>query len=106
MVTVRSDVDDAGRHHGPGAEDRTALQHAPTSPKETSDYIRHRLCLAGRSDTLFTDYATSLIHQTSRGYPRMVNNLAIQSPIVTYTSNKNLVDDTCARATVAEVTAK
>jgi hypothetical protein len=31
--------------------------------------------LAGRTDTLFSDDATTLIHQTSRGYPRAVNNL-------------------------------
>jgi type II secretory pathway predicted ATPase ExeA len=29
--------------------------------------------LAGRSDTLFSDDATALIHQTSRGYSRAVN---------------------------------
>jgi hypothetical protein len=28
--------------------------------------------LAGRTDTLFSDDATTLIHQTSRGYPRAV----------------------------------
>lgn len=38
------------------------------------------LALAGRSDTLFSDDAATLIHQTSRGYPRAVNNLALQAP--------------------------
>ena len=40
---------------------------------ETGSYLRHHLALAGRSDTLFSDDATALIHQTSRGYPRAVN---------------------------------
>ena len=45
--------------------------------EETTGYLRHHLALAGRSDTLFSDDAAALIHQTSRGYPRAVNNLAI-----------------------------
>jgi hypothetical protein len=34
---------------------------------------RHHLARAGRTDTLFSDDATALIHQTSRGYPRAAN---------------------------------
>src|ERR1019366_7453650 len=44
--------------------------------EETSSYLRHHLALSGRSDTLFSDDAAALIHQTSRGYPRAVNNIA------------------------------
>jgi type II secretory pathway predicted ATPase ExeA len=51
----------------------------PMTPEETGSYLRHHLALAGRSDTLFSDDATALIHQTSRGYPRAVNNLALQA---------------------------
>jgi type II secretory pathway predicted ATPase ExeA len=76
----------------------------PMTPEETSDYICHHLRLAGRSDPLFTEDATGLIHQTSRGYPRMVNNLAMQALIAAYASNKNLVDENSAQAAVAEVT--
>lgn len=47
---------------------------------ETASYITHHLKLAGRSDTLFTDDAVTLIHQVSRGLPRAVNNLAVQVP--------------------------
>ena len=46
---------------------------------ETAGYIAHHLKLAGRSDTLFSDDAVALIHQVSRGLPRLVNNLAVQS---------------------------
>jgi type II secretory pathway predicted ATPase ExeA len=47
----------------------------PMTSQETGSYLRHHLGLAGRTDTLFSDDATTLIHQTSRGYPRAVNNL-------------------------------
>ncbi len=49
------------------------------SASETAAYVAHHLALAGRSDRLFSDDATALIHQVSRGLPRAVNNLAIQS---------------------------
>jgi type II secretory pathway predicted ATPase ExeA len=61
--------------------------------------------LAGRTDTLFSDDATTLIHQTSRGYPRAVNNLAIHSLVAAFTANKSIVDESSARAAIAEVTA-
>ncbi|EUA65545.1 putative aAA ATPase [Mycobacterium xenopi 4042] len=52
---------------------------APMSNTETDSYLRHHLKLAGRDDTLFSDDAVTLVHQTSRGYPRAVNNLALQA---------------------------
>ena len=72
--------------------------------EETAGYLRHHLALAGRSDTLFSDDAVSLIHQTSRGYPRAVNNLAIQSLLAAFAAGKAIVDESSARAAVTEVT--
>ena len=71
-------------------EQRTALRYAmpPMTSAETSSYISHHLKLAGRSDPLFSDDAASLIHTTSRGYPRAVNNLAIQALVATYAAGK------------------
>jgi type II secretory pathway predicted ATPase ExeA len=71
---------------------------------ETAGYIRHHLKLAGRTDTLFSDDATALIHQTSRGYPRMVNNLASQALIAALTEGKAIVDESSTRTAVTEVT--
>ena len=52
-------------------DQRIGLRYAmpPMTSEETTSYLRHHLTLAGRSDTLFSDDATTLIHQTSRGYP-------------------------------------
>jgi type II secretory pathway predicted ATPase ExeA len=87
-------------------EQRTALRYAmpPMTGTETTSYISHHIKLAGRSDTLFSDDAAALIHQTSRGYPRAVNNLAIQALVATYTAGKTIVDQTAARAAVTEIT--
>jgi type II secretory pathway predicted ATPase ExeA len=71
---------------------------------ECTTYISHHLALAGRADTLFSDDAVALIHQASRGLPRAVNNLAVQSLVAAFATNKAIVDESSARAAVAEVT--
>ena len=71
---------------------------------ESAAYMKHHLALAGRSDTLFSDDAIALIHQTARGIPRAVNNLALQSLVAAFLDNKGIVDESSTRAGVAEVT--
>jgi type II secretory pathway predicted ATPase ExeA len=70
---------------------------------ETLSYLTHHLKLAGRSDTLFTDDAIGLLHQTSRGIPRAVNNL-LQALVAALPDGKGTVDESAARAAVTEVT--
>jgi type II secretory pathway predicted ATPase ExeA len=72
---------------------------------ETAAYVRHHLSLAGRSDPLFSDDALGLIHQTSRGLPRAINNLAIQALIAAFADKKGIVDEASTRTAVTEVTA-
>ncbi len=89
-------------------DQRIALRYAMpgmTQP-ETRDYITHHLKLVGRADQLFSQDAADLIHQTSRGLPRAVNNLALQALVATYAANKTIVDESAARAAVTEVTAE
>jgi type II secretory pathway predicted ATPase ExeA len=72
-------------------------------PAETASYIAHHLKLAGRADTIFSDDAVALIHQVSRGLPRLVNNLALQALIATFAAGKAIVDESATRQAVAEV---
>jgi hypothetical protein len=37
--------------------------------KESADYLRHHIKLAGREDQLFSDDATALLHKASRAIP-------------------------------------
>ena len=89
-------------------DQRIGLRYAmpPMTGEETGSYLRHHVTLAGRSDTLFSDDAAALIHQTSRGYPRAVNNLAVQALVAAFASDKAIVDESSTRAAVAEVTAE
>jgi hypothetical protein len=83
--------------------DRAALRHDHRGD--------HRLPapppgLAGGSNTLFSDDATALIHQTSRGYPRAVNNSAPQALIAAFAADKTIVDESAVCTAAAEVTAE
>jgi type II secretory pathway predicted ATPase ExeA len=71
---------------------------------QTAAYITHHLQLAGRADTLFSDDATALIHTTARGYPRAINNLALQALVATYAAGKAIVDEQATRSAITEVT--
>ena len=73
---------------------------------ECGPYVAHHLKLCGRADTLFSDDAIALIYQVARGLPRAVNNLATQALVAAYASGKAIVDESAARAAVAEVTAE
>ena len=88
-------------------DQRIAVRYQMTgmTPDETTDYIAHHLNLAGRTDPLFSDDAIALIHDTSRGNPRAVNNLALAALVAAFAADKNLVDETAARAAVTEVIA-
>lgn len=75
----------------------------PTMNKdETASYIRHHLTIAGRSDPLFSDDAVDLIHLTSRGLPRSVNNIALQSLIAAFADEKSMVDESSTRLAITE----
>ncbi len=76
------------------------------SPEETAAYLRHHLTLAGRDDALFSDDATALLHQASRGIPRALNNLATQALVAAYAEQKAIVDESSARAAITEITAE
>jgi type II secretory pathway predicted ATPase ExeA len=87
-------------------EQRITIRYtmAAMTAAETGDYLRHHTTLAGRSDTLFSDDAATLIHHTARGYPRAINNLALASLIVTYTSSKAIVGEPAVRTAATDFT--
>ena len=86
-------------------EQRIAVRYAmpPMTAEETAGYVKHHIALAGRADTLFSDDAVTLIHTTARGYPRAVNNLALQSLVATFAAKKAIVDEAAARTAVNEL---
>jgi type II secretory pathway predicted ATPase ExeA len=75
---------------------------AGMSETETADYITHHAKIAGRSDTLFSDDALTLIHNASRGYPRAINNLALNALTAAFARNASIVDEKAARTAISE----
>ena len=86
-------------------DQRVALRYSMTGMEltETAGYIAHHLKIAGRADTLFSDDALALVHQVSG---RAVNNLAVQSLVAAFATNKAIVDESSAGVAVTEVTAE
>ena len=89
-------------------DQRIALRYATDrhDRDRDRDYITHHLKSPAASDTLFSDDAVTLIHNASRGYPRAINNLAVNALIAAFAANKTIVDESSTRAAVAEVTAE
>jgi type II secretory pathway predicted ATPase ExeA len=69
---------------------------------ETADYITHHVKIARRSDTLFSADAITLIHNASRGYPRAINNLAVNALTSAFARNSTIVDEKAARIAISE----
>ena len=87
-------------------DQRIATRYTITGmdPAETTAYITTCLSWAGRADTLFSDDATNEIWQTSRGYPRAVNTLAIAAMLAAYTDHKTIIDRASAEKAIADTT--
>ena len=75
---------------------------AGMSAAETADYITHHVKIAGRADTLFSTDAITLIHNASRGYPRAINNLAVNALTSAFARNSTVVDEKAARIAISE----
>jgi len=76
----------------------------PMELSESVAYLRHHLALAGRPEPLFADDAVARLHRAANGLPRALNNAATAALIAAAADHKDLVDDTCAKRAVAELT--
>jgi len=88
-------------------DQRIAVRYtiAGMNTTDTADYIRHHCKIAGRDDTLFSEDATQLIHNASRGHPRAVNNLALHALTAAFAADHAIVDEKAARIAISEIAA-
>lgn len=85
---------------------RITVRHhiTPLSQTETSQYIYHRLKVAGPTSSLvFTDGALKEIHRFSHGIPRMINVLCDQSLLAGYVANSSRIDRKLIVAAIADM---
>jgi general secretion pathway protein A len=71
----------------------------PLDYAHTVSYVAHRLQMAGRPTPIFTDDATRLIFDFTRGTPREINNVCDVALLVGYSRRASEIGDTI----VAEV---
>jgi len=64
----------------------------PLSPEETSEYIHHRLVIAGPSSSVrFERSAAKIIHRLSRGVPRVINQLCDRALLAGYVAQRRSI---------------
>ena len=77
-------------------------QMAPLSKDEVKLYIQHQLTLAGAKYDIFSDQAIEAIASRSRGFPRLINNLATHSLLFGCNKKLEVIDDEAVFATASE----
>jgi len=71
----------------------TARYHLlPLSQKDTIDYVKHRLEVAGLKQPLFSDVLLKKIYKFSSGIPRKINLLCDRALLGAYVQNQKFVD--------------
>ncbi|MBP1804932.1 ExeA family protein [Rubellimicrobium aerolatum] len=74
--------------------------HLPAMDGPTvQGYIRHRLEVAGAQEPIFSEGAIDLVHEASKGVPRLVNQLCDLAMVYAFTKDQRHV----SRATVEDV---
>lgn len=69
----------------------------PLTAGETAAYIKHRLQVAGGDGEVFTAEAADVVHEFSKGYPRLINTICGRSMLTGYISEKKSIDATIVR---------
>jgi general secretion pathway protein A len=82
------------RPHNRAIRQRITINYniSALSEKETEQYIRFRLSVAGSDDTIFTSDAIKTVYQFSNGYPRLINIVCDQALLTGYVKEKPHID--------------
>ena len=77
--------------------------HLPgMSPEQVQAYVTHRLAVAGASREIFTPAACECVHITSRGIPRLVNQVCDYALVYAFTDGLEKVDASVVEQVVAD----
>lgn len=84
----------------------TARYHLlPLTEQEIALYIQHRLRVAGCERPIFDPKSITLIHQTTKGIPRLVNLLADRALMGAYATQSPFVNKKIVRQAASEILA-
>jgi type II secretory pathway predicted ATPase ExeA len=75
----------------------------PLSREECRAYLDHQMRLAGARYPIFTDSAVEAITAVSRGYPRLINNLATTSLVYGFQKSLKEIDEEAVHQASVEI---
>jgi general secretion pathway protein A len=79
----------------------------PMTPKETKEYIRHRINIASKkTEEKFTESAYHMIYNYSGGIPRLINIACDRALLTAFGFNQRKVTATVARQAINELNAR
>jgi general secretion pathway protein A len=78
----------------------------PLSHKEVSDYIEHRLAVAGAHRKLFSKRVAKRLYRLSKGVPRLINLICDRALLGVYVQGKESVDINTLNRAASEVLGK
>ena len=75
----------------------------PLTRDEVKSYLEHQMNLAGAKYPIFSNKAVEAITSVSRGWPRLINNLAVTSLIYGCQLELKYIDEEAVRQAAAEL---
>jgi general secretion pathway protein A len=73
------------------------------SEKDTTDYIKHRLHVAGCQTDIFTEEAINLVYQATNGIPRLINAVCDNALLEGYLEKANIIDASTIRTVAVDL---
>jgi general secretion pathway protein A len=70
----------------------TIVHHIePLNQKETGEYVKYRLSVAGSQQEIFTARALAKIHSFTKGYPRLINIVCDRAMLTAYSRDRQAI---------------
>jgi len=75
----------------------------PLNLKETDQYVRHRLAVAGTKKPIFNSGAIKEVYQYSKGYPRLINVICDRALVTGYVNEQHKINAAIVRECADEL---
>jgi len=73
------------------------------SEKDTKDYIKHRLSVAGSNKEIISDEAIQLLYQFTNGTPRLINTVCDNALLEGYLSKRHTIDGSIVKTVAVDL---
>jgi general secretion pathway protein A len=89
----------------PQLEQRLGIKYhlSGLNDKETEEYIKHRLTVAGAQNAIFTPEAIGVVYDYSKGLPRKINNICDMSLLIGFGQEVKEINKELAQRVAADL---